>query len=86
MQVQEQYQAARKKPATVPIRRTTAQVERTPYWLGLPPYAPPRGSTRYDTGYIPYFPSFYGASAGGRMSGTTTVAPGGAAGAGGFRY
>jgi len=84
MQVQEQYQAARKpKPASVPIRRTTAQVERTPYWLGPPAYPPPRGSTRYDTGYIPYFPRFFGS--GGGRGGPTTAAPG-AFGAGGFRY
>ena len=56
--------ARKPKPATVPIRRTTAQVERTPYWLGLPAYAPPRGSTRYDYGYVPYFPRFFGPSGG----------------------
>jgi len=87
MAVEEQHQAAaRKRPATVPIRRTTAQVERTPYWLGLPPYPPPRGSTRYDTGYIPYFPQFYGPS-GTLMtdpsSGGPTIS---GAGTGGFRY
>jgi len=87
MEVQERHETARKpKPATVPIRRTTAQIERTPYWLGLPPYPPPRGSTRYDTGYIPYFPRFFGPSGAG-MGGTTTVSPGfSGAGAGGFRY
>jgi hypothetical protein len=83
MAMEERHQAARKRPATVPIRRTTPQVERTPYWLGLPAYAPPRGSTRYDTGYIPYFPRFYGpvgSMGGGAASG------GGAFGTGGFGY
>src|SRR5213078_826960 len=93
MEVQEQHQAARKpKPATVPIRRTTAQIERTPYWLGMPPYLPPRGSTRYDTGYVPYFPrALYGTSGtmtgGTTTGGTTTGTPGvGGASAGGVRY
>ena len=81
MAVQEQAQAARKpKPATVPIRRTTGQIERTPYWLGMPPYAPPRGSTRYDNGYVPYFPRvLYGTS--GVMTGSTSGAT-----TGGFPY
>jgi hypothetical protein len=87
MEVQDRREAARKKPATVPIRRTTAQVERTPYWLGMPPYPPPRGSTRYDTGYIPYFPrAFYGSGSTGTATPTTgpTMSSGGAAG--GFPY
>jgi hypothetical protein len=86
MAVEEKHQAARKRPATVPIRRTTAKIERTPYWLGIPLYAPPRGSTRYDTGYIPYFPQSYGPSVG-TMSGTGagTGTTGGAGGTGG-RY
>ena len=87
MAVQEQAQAARKpKPATVPIRRTTGQIERTPYWLGMPPYAPPRGSTRYDNGYVPYFPRYF-APSGGVSGGTTNVGPTmSGAGAGAFRY
>jgi hypothetical protein len=85
MAVEERHQAARKPPPTVPVRRTTAKAERTPYWLGLPIYAPPRGSTRYDTGYIPYFPSYTPASA--AMSGGTTNVPAmGGAGTGGIRY
>lgn len=52
MAVQEQHRAATaRKPATVPVRRTTPNVERTPYQLGIPPSAPPRGSQRYDGGY-----------------------------------
>jgi len=51
-------EAARPAPS-VPIRRTTARPERTPYWLGMPPYPAPRGSQRYDSGYgIPYFPTY----------------------------
>jgi hypothetical protein len=84
--VEERHQAGQKRPATVPIRRTTAKAERTPYWLGLPPYLPPRGSTRYDTGYIPYFPNYSTASSvmpGGAASGGPTM---GGAGTGGVRY
>jgi hypothetical protein len=52
----------------------------------LPAYAPPRGSTRYDYGYVPYFPRFFGPS-GGVSGGTTTVGPSmGGAATGGFRY
>jgi hypothetical protein len=57
MAVQEEHQArAAARRVTVPVRRTTPQPERTPYWLGFPPMLPPRGSTNHDTGYIPYFP------------------------------
>lgn len=57
MAVQDQHRAATaRKPATVPIRRTTSSVERTPYQLGIPPSAPPRGSQRYDGGYMYWWP------------------------------
>jgi len=71
------------RPATVPVRRTTPRVEETPYWLGLPAYPPPRGSTRYDNGYIPYFPRAFFNPAGTGSSPGATMSSGGA---GVFRY
>ncbi len=78
MAVQDQHrtQAEAAKRTTAYVRRTTPKPERTPYWLGFPPMVPPRGSTRYDTGYVPYFPTTpYGSGALGTMAPAPAFAP-----------
>ncbi len=78
MAVQDEHRtrAQAAKRSTAYVRRTTPPPERTPYWLGFPPMVPPRGSTRYDTGYVPYFPTFqYGSGSLGTMGTAPAFAP-----------